>query len=309
MHVTTVIPTYNRARDVVHAVDSALAQRYPATLHDVVVVDDGSTDDTRAVLASRFGDRIRVLAKPNGGVASARNDGLAAARGEAVAFLDSDDAWAPDKLAAQVDVLAARPEIAMVLTSLIEVDEARRPLGAVSRRSTMPVDGHVLPFVLRNPACGPSTVMVRTAVAREVGGFDPGLRTAEDLDFHLKVARRHQIAVVDRPLVYYMRGGHGLSASTRSYFDQLAVIERFLAAHHAEIGDPERRDALFCAYLRNAFGLSYCGELTDAIDAAVRGAGHARRFADVERLARLAIQLARAAGVRCVRRLRARAGR
>jgi glycosyltransferase involved in cell wall biosynthesis len=292
MQVTTIIPTYNRARDVVIAVDSALAQRYPADRHEIIVVDDGSTDRTAAVLAARFGDRIRVLHKTNGGVSAARNHGIAHARGEAIAFLDSDDAWYPDKLSAQVDVLTRRPEIGMVLTSLLEVDNQRRPLGPVSRRSTVPVDGYVLPYVLRNPVMGPSTAMVRTQIARDIGGFDPGLRTAEDLDFHLKVAIRHQIAVLDRPLVLYMRDNeYGLSTEPRSYADQITVIERFVAAHADEIANSERSAALFRAYLRNAFGFTYRGELATALRYATRSLRHIRGPTDSWQLGWFAMRL------------------
>src|SRR5690242_5703997 len=133
MFITTVIPTYNRSADVVLAVESALAQRYPSDQHEVIVVDDGSTDDTEAVLAARFGDRIRYMKKQNGGVSAARNFGIEHARGDAVAFLDSDDTWEPDKLAAQAAILAARPRVAMVLTSMIMVDGEGRPKGAYSR--------------------------------------------------------------------------------------------------------------------------------------------------------------------------------
>jgi glycosyltransferase involved in cell wall biosynthesis len=292
MQVTTVIPTYNRAHDVVIAVDSALAQHYPRDRHEIIVVDDGSNDDTAAVLEARFGDRIRVLRKVNGGVSAARNHGVAHARGDAIAFLDSDDSWAPDKLSAQVDVLNRRPEIAMVLTSLIEIDSQRRPLGPVSRRSTVPVDGFVLPYVLRNPVMGPSTAMVRTAVVREIGGFDPALRTAEDLDFHLKVALHHQIAVLDQPLVFYMRDNdHGLSTEARSYSDQVAVIERFVASHAGELAGSERSAALFRAYLRNAFGFTYRGELASALRYATRSLRHARRPTDAWQLGWCAMRM------------------
>ena len=213
MLVSTIIPTYNRARDVVLAVESALAQTHRD--HEVLVIDDGSTDDTAAALAS-YGARIRFIRKTNGGVSSARNQGIDQARGDAIAFLDSDDEWSPDKLSLQVAVLEARPEIDLVLTSMMVVDRQRRDTGLFSRRSTIPEDGRVLRHVLRNPAMTPSTAMLRTSVARALGGFDRELKTAEDLDLHLRIALHHQIAVIDRPLVRYMRSTEGLGNLPRT---------------------------------------------------------------------------------------------
>ncbi|HEX3110532.1 MAG TPA: glycosyltransferase family A protein, partial [Thermoanaerobaculia bacterium] len=97
--VSVVIPSYNYARYLGEAIDSALGQTLPPL--EVIVVDDGSTDDTPAVLAA-YGDRIRVLRQKNAGVAVARNSGIAAARGECVAFLDADDVWLPRKLELQI---------------------------------------------------------------------------------------------------------------------------------------------------------------------------------------------------------------
>jgi len=302
VQVTTVIPTYNRSADVVLAVDSALAQRYPAERHEVIVVDDGSTDDTAAVLR-RYGDRIRYLAKPNAGVSAARNHGLAHARGEVVAFLDSDDAWEPDKLAIQVDVLRRRPEVALVLTSMTVVDADRREIGTYSRRTTLPVDGHVLRYVLQNPAMTPSSAMVRTRVARDLGGFDPSLRTAEDLDFHLKVALRHQEVVVDRPLLRYMRAEGSLGASLRTYRDYMTVMTRFLAAHADEIDPRDRSAALFTAYVKNARGLAYGGAMTEALAFGMRGARHAVTPADLGALAGVVAQVGRSLVGRGRRRL------
>ena len=99
--VSAIIPNFNYARFVCEAVESALAQTYDHL--EVIVVDDGSSDDSLQVL-KQFGDRIRVIAQPNAGVAASRNNGAAASSGEFVAFLDADDLWAPDKIAAQVEV-------------------------------------------------------------------------------------------------------------------------------------------------------------------------------------------------------------
>jgi glycosyltransferase involved in cell wall biosynthesis len=111
--VSVVIPTYNYARFVSEAVDSVLAQTYPSL--EVVVVDDGSTDDTREVLA-RYGDRIRYIYQPNAGLPAARNTGIKAARGEFIGLLDSDDVFHPRKFELQMRYMLAHPEVGMLAT-------------------------------------------------------------------------------------------------------------------------------------------------------------------------------------------------
>src|SRR5262249_33901781 len=117
--VSVIIPTYNRASAVRSAITSALRQTHPQI--EVIVVDDGSTDDTKATLAA-FGDSIRALHQPNAGVSAARNTALRHARGEFVAFLDSDDEWFDWKLAAQVAAMRGNPAAGLVWTDMSAVD-------------------------------------------------------------------------------------------------------------------------------------------------------------------------------------------
>jgi glycosyltransferase involved in cell wall biosynthesis len=308
MLVTTVIPTYNRARDVVRAVESATAQTYPADLHEIIVVDDGSTDGTAETLRERFGDRIRVLRKENGGVSAARNHGIAHACGDVIALLDSDDTWHPEKLVAQTDVLRRRPDVGMVLTSALMIDVEGRPCGLMSRRATLPVDGHVLPYVLRNPIMVPSTAVVRTSVARGVGGFDEQLRTAEDLKFHLQVACRYPIAVIERPLVYYLKS-EGLSASVDSYADQLRIVEEFVLAHSDELDKRHCNAALFRAHMRTALGLTYYGHLDAAVHHASLGARYLREARELPHAGRVAMRIVRAFAAQYTRPVRERKSR
>jgi glycosyltransferase involved in cell wall biosynthesis len=302
MFITTVIPTYNRSADVAVAVESALGQRYPRDRHEVIVVDDGSTDDTPEVL-SRYGDAIRTLRVPNGGVAAARNHGIVHARGEAIAFLDSDDTWDPDKLALQAEVLATQPEIAMVLTSMKIVDASGRMKEIYSRRRTLPVDGNVLPYVLRNPSMTPSSAMVRTEVARELTGFDPRLKTAEDLDFHLRLALRHGVAVIDQPLLRYTRADGSLGDSVRSYHDYMLVLHRFIAAHADELDRRTVREALHGAYVRNGHGLATHGEIAGALRFGLGGLRHSTTARDAMAVATVALQLARTLAARTWQRI------
>src|SRR5687768_199170 len=113
MRVSVIIPTYNSGSLVVQAVEGVLAQTRQA--EEVIVVDDGSTDDTAERL-QQFGERIRVVRQANGGVATARNAGLRASSGDLVAFLDADDAWHPQKLERQIALLQQHPEFGLLAT-------------------------------------------------------------------------------------------------------------------------------------------------------------------------------------------------
>src|SRR5262245_37852496 len=117
MNVSVIIPTYNSGPLVVEAVESVLRQTQPAT--EIIVVDDGSTDDTQERLAA-YRDRIRCVRQSNARVAAARNTGLALASGEIVAFLDADDAWHPHKLERQLAVLREHPQIGLLATDLTD---------------------------------------------------------------------------------------------------------------------------------------------------------------------------------------------
>lgn len=301
--VSAVIPTYNRAADVRLAVSTVVAQTYPAAAIEIVVVDDGGRDDTEAVLARAFGDRVRYLRKPNGGVSAARNFGMAASTGALIALLDDDDEWCPTKIARQVEVLTARPEIAMVITDVERMDEHRVGFEIFRRREFIPEDGWVLPHVLRNPALAPASAMFRREVFTATGGFDASLRTAEDLDFHLRVAARFQIAVISEPLTRAMRGHQGLSALARTNRDYLDAVERFLDTHAADIAPRDRDAARFWAYARNARGLLSTGRWRDAATLAARAARHTRTSDEARELARLGVVLAKNAAVRARRRL------
>lgn len=293
--VSAVIPTYNRAKDVVIAIDSVLAQTYPHV--EVLVCDDGSKDDTGAVIAEKYGSdpRVRYLPKPNGGVSSARNWGIERARGEAIAFLDSDDEWLPDKLAQQVQLMIDRPAIGLVLCDIVEVDGDRKETGRTSRRrDDYPFDGSILRWVIRNPRLCPSTAIVRTSIARMVGGFDTHLRTAEDLDFHMRVARLCEIAVLDKPLIKYMRAEGSLGSLLRTYYDHVFVMERFLEEFRHEVAPEDARESLLTTYVQNARGLIYYGDLKTAAQLVRKSLKLVRKPSEAQGVAKLSAQIARA---------------
>lgn len=205
--ISVIIPTYNYARFLGEAIDSALAQTLPPL--EVIVVDDGSTDATDEVLAA-YGDRIRVIRQKNQGVAMARNAGIAAARGDYLAFLDSDDAWYPRKLELQMPRFEADPELGLVHCGAETIDS----VGQTLKTSTGGMEGHVAEAMLRmdREVILPqgSAIVVPKRVAEEIGGYDERLPPSEDWDFCYRVASRYRVGYVAEVLVRYRLHGGGI---------------------------------------------------------------------------------------------------
>ena len=248
-----IIPTYNRRDLLPRALDSVLAQTHP--VDEIVVIDDGSTDDTGDMLQQRYGDRVRHVWQANAGVSAARNHGMRLARGRHLALLDSDDTWLPAKTALQLAFLEAHPDFGMVLCDVERVDGEYRHIDVFRRRDVIREDGWALRWLIHNPALVPASAMLRRQVVEQIGGFDEALRTAEDLEFHLRVARHWKIGVVEQPLVRAMRGHEGLSAADSTYTDYVRVVEKAVADARGTLDDGELDAALAGTYLRNARGM------------------------------------------------------
>lgn len=248
-----IIPTYNRRDLLPRALDSVLAQTMP--VDEIIVIDDGSTDGTDDMLRARYGDRVRYVWQANAGVSAARNHGLRLAQGRYLALLDSDDLWLPTKTELQVAFLDTHPDFGMVVCDVERVDSDYRHIDVFRRRDTLREDGWVLRWVLHNPALAPASVLMRREVVEQLGGFDEGLRTAEDLEFHLRVARHWKIGVVEQALVRAMRGHDGLSAADSTYDDYVRVLEAAVAGARGSVDDRELDEALAGTYARNARGM------------------------------------------------------
>ena len=273
MHPTprfsVVIPTYNRGHCVAASVESVLAQTLPC--HELIVVDDGSTDDTADVI-SRYGDRVRYIRQANGGVSAARNAGIAAASGDWIAFLDSDDEWAPQKLAAHAEALRREPSaVAHAVNGLMDTTGTNDGVSLFSMRArTQSLSGDVLvadPFLWAVETCFTlQGVAIRADVLREAGPFDLELRMFEDVDLLARVALRGPWLVSPQVLFRMFRrgpGGQSLSEQSaerlgygprsiiRVYerllrLDGLAphevtAVRRMLSSRRAEIAVLERR--------------------------------------------------------------------
>ena len=236
--VSVVIPTYNRRAWVRAAVASACAQHDVAC--QVIVVDDGSSDGTAPALREEFGTRVQVLGSANRGVAAARNLGVAASTTELIAFLDSDDLWLPDKLAAQVAFFAdhATAEICQVeeiwMRNGVRVNPCahhRKPSGDIFEPS------------LRLCLVSPSAVMLRRRLFERVGGFDETLPACEDYDLWLRILRDTPVWLIDRPLAI-KRGGHADQLSRRFWgMDRFRVAALLRLLSDGDLTEPRRTAA------------------------------------------------------------------
>jgi glycosyltransferase involved in cell wall biosynthesis len=207
--VSVVMPTRNYGAYIARAIDSVLAQTYPH--HELVVVDDGSTDDTPAVLA-RYAGRIRVLAGPGRGVSAARNTGLAAAKGELVAVLDADDEWVPTKLARQLPLLREDPAVGVVGCANVVWSGTGRHLR--TRFYPNPPDDRLARMrliALREAWVGSSNsgALLHRRVLDAVGGYAEDLAAAEDWEMWLRIADRFAIRNVHEVLTHVWFHGTG----------------------------------------------------------------------------------------------------
>lgn len=203
--ISVVIPTYNRAGCVGDAIDSVLSQTYAD--YEIIVVDDGSTDETRKTL-ERYGDRIRYIHQENAGVSAARNRGIMEARGEWVAFLDSDDEWLPEKLSMQMECLSRHPDvIGLVCDVEIVMGEQTRKLFEI--RNYLGHSGcqrNVRPLisVLNSMFATPSWVFKKQAI-EAAGFFNEGISLYEDLEFSTRIALQGSWGIVSQALVRVFR--------------------------------------------------------------------------------------------------------
>jgi glycosyltransferase involved in cell wall biosynthesis len=212
MTVSVVIPTYNRAHTVVDAIRSVLTQTFGNL--ELVVVDDGSTDDTAIRVGGITDTRLRFVRGGHAGVSAARNLGVARATGDLVAFLDSDDLWHTDKLACEVGFLASHPEVDAVFSDL-EKRHGDRVYPSFMRQTAVfsrhlagrhHPDGLILEprtmrlCLLEEVPIKPSALVLRRRAFDAVGGFDETWSSSEDWEFLLRLARAHRFAYLDRPL-------------------------------------------------------------------------------------------------------------
>ena len=225
MKISVIIPSWNRADRLAAALDSVRAQSLVP--HEVIVVDDGSTDNTRELL-SRHYPEVRYLYQQNNGVSSARNTGIMAASGDWIALLDSDDRWEPLKLERQQQAIQAQPGYRLCHCDEIWIRNGKRvnPMKKHAKQG-----GKIFRQCLPRCVISPSAVMIQREVFAGIGLFDENLPACEDYDLWLRICARHPVLFVNQPLVIKV-GGHDDQLSRRYWgMDRFRVqaLEKILA--------------------------------------------------------------------------------
>jgi glycosyltransferase involved in cell wall biosynthesis len=235
--VSVVIPVFNGAPFVAKAVESILAQGVTGV--EIIIVDDGSTDGTQAVLAELATTAgIVWFQQDHGGPAQSRNRGIREASGEFVALLDCDDVWLPGKLEAQLAIMRARPAVGVVHTDYEVVDEQGRvEERARARYSREPL---VQAFAGGHTAL-PSTLLMRRSVLDQVGALDHELYGSEDSDLTIRLHAVTEFECIDQVLVRKLQRGHGYRDMA---FDETTHWERVLASRRRFLERLDQRPAL-----------------------------------------------------------------
>src|SRR5215469_5159683 len=208
--VSAVIPVYNNGPYIAAALKSVVDQTTPAT--EIIVVDDGSTDDTAAALRP-YRDQIRYVYQTNRGEPSARNQGIREATSTYIAFLDGDDLWLPNKLELQTEYLQRHPECALVYSDMSTFDEQGIIDASVRKRFGMSFQsGRIFQTLFKRALFGSGTVVFRKDCVEKVGYFDESLLVGSDYEMWLRIARNFDVGFIDQPLLMYR---HHASMSTR----------------------------------------------------------------------------------------------
>lgn len=264
--VSVVVPTFNRSQMLSRALESIETQTYPFV--EIIVVDDGSTDDTAELVERRF-PMVNYLRQDHRGVSAARNNGILAASGDWIALLDSDDEWAQDKLDRQVAALRERPEYKVCHTDELWVRNGRRVNPMLKHAKT---GGTIYDRCLPLCAISPSSALIHRTVFDDVGLFDEYMPVCEDYDMWLRVCCRYPVLYVEEPLVVKF-GGHPDQLS-RQYWG----MDRFrIRALEKILGN---------AYLDDEQRMATIDVLIEKIEIYLNGARKRRKLDEVDLYAR-----------------------
>ena len=235
--VSVVIPTFNRASVISRALESVLLQTRPPD--EILVVDDGSTDDTLERVRAEF-PGVRLIEQENRGVSAARNAGIRAARGTWIALLDSDDEWLADKLDRQLQAVTTEIDTVLCHTDEIWIRRGRRVNPMKKHRKH---GGHIFEHCLALCSISPSSVLLHRRLFETVGWFDEDLPACEDYDLWLRVSARFPVLFLDEPLIV-KHGGHDDQLSRRYWgMDRFRITALGKIIASSSLSDADRAAA------------------------------------------------------------------
>jgi glycosyltransferase involved in cell wall biosynthesis len=237
MSVSAIIPTYNCAHLLPQAIESAIHQSH--RLQEIIVVDDGSTDNTEECVRP-FLSQIRYVKQENRGLAGARNRGIRESTAEFVAFLDADDVWLFEKTEKQLSAFRSSPDVALTFTDALVVSPGgtNMPTFMFGKDAR---DGYVFNVLLRSSFILPSTAMIRRSCLEDVGLFDEGLLCVEDLDLWLRISRKYPVKMVAEPLAVWRRQEDSLTAKITNMANGAIQVYRKWLSKSCDLGSEERR--------------------------------------------------------------------
>ena len=197
-NVTAVIPVYNYEQFIADAVDSALGQTYKDM--EIIVVDDGSTDNTGEILKRQYGSKIKYIYQENRGLSAARNLGIKLSSGQFIALLDADDIWLPEKIELQIQIMGNSDLIGIVSCGGYNINEKGKVINIHVTRNYQTKTDFMNDLLLRNVVSGGSYALVRKECFEKAGMFDENLKSAEDWDMWLRISKRYDTEYVELPL-------------------------------------------------------------------------------------------------------------
>jgi hypothetical protein len=224
--VSVIIPNYNYANYIQDSIASVINQSYRNV--EIIVVDDGSTDNSVEVI-EKYGNSVTLIQKENSGVSAARNSGMRVAKGDFICFLDSDDSWEPEKITLQISKFASC-EIGVVYSSINICDERLNHLKVVKALYKGDIEYLYYKFPTASIVLlGCSSAMIRSELVRSVGEFDTLLHTSADWDYFRRLSKRTKVEFIEEPTVNYRRHNSSMSSgSIENYYrdNELAVIKQ-----------------------------------------------------------------------------------
>lgn len=261
--ISVVIPVYNRPLQVKRAIDSVLGQSLKP--FEIIVVDDGSTDETPKVLQT-YHDIIKIITQENRGVSSARNVGIKASRSSWITLLDSDDSWHPEKLARQK---AYHDKESSIMISHTAEKWLRNDKEIKQKKSHQKPSGWCFEDNLNFCKIAPSTIMIARAVFEDVGYFDESLEVCEDYDLWLRILRRYQLGLIDEVLTTKY-AGHANQLSFKYFAMDRFRIEALLKhSEHKSVQEEIQKKLAFlekgALKHQNSAILDFCKRVEEAV--------------------------------------------
>ncbi len=218
--ISIIIPTFNRRDYITIALDSVLKQTYKD--YEIIIIDDGSSDDTKEVLKP-YQDNIRYFYQDNKGIPTTRNRGIREARGDYIAFLDSDDFWLPEKLERQIECFSNNSRYGMVATRCSSIT----PDGRLRKKNRPGKSGWVLIDLFKANFIRTSSAMIKKECFDKIGMFDESLPECEEYDLWLRIARKYPVGFINEPLAVYTDNPKGVSTdSLAGRLQRLKVLEK-----------------------------------------------------------------------------------